>query len=268
MIRQKRNGACDDIELNGPYRKDLSQKNGAHSFRAEGFARWEESAQEAVFPIPPYFIHNRLGRCERNSERYLGGPSEQMAVWWELADIKSWFVWRVRSARQRHVVYGAGGRSILQREMVIWRSQNNRGPRKPTAIRTGPTGSGLLQQPTSLQLLRLDSAPKIHRRNHTKPPSNYELINRGYHAVPWAGKKKRKKRNRQRSIGRKAEEQERIIIFWGSQPPSQRVESTQQAPGSIQLRSLRERTKLENLTTHESEAAHWRKQRSRPHASG
>jgi hypothetical protein len=70
---------------------------------------------------------NRLGRCEKNSERYLGGPSEQMAVCWELADNKSWFVRRVRSARQGHVVYGAGGRSILQSKKID-------GRRKPTAI--------------------------------------------------------------------------------------------------------------------------------------
>jgi hypothetical protein len=43
MIKKRANGAREDIEPNGPYGKDLSEKNESHSFWVEGFARWEES---------------------------------------------------------------------------------------------------------------------------------------------------------------------------------------------------------------------------------
>jgi hypothetical protein len=69
---------------------------------------------------------------------------------------------------------------------------------------------------TAAAEVRFGAERSIAERPIAKAPSNHELINRGCRATPWAGKKKRKKKNWQRSIRRKAEEQEHdSIYFWG-----------------------------------------------------
>jgi hypothetical protein len=99
------------IKDQGPYRKDYRRRRMERALPGrKGFARRKESARQAVSPIPPYSIHNRLGCCG-NSSALLGAPPNK----WR-------FVGSLRTTRRG--LFGGEERETRTCSIRSWRAKS------------------------------------------------------------------------------------------------------------------------------------------------